>query len=79
MKSNGPLRRNVVFMEQSPLLQVVQSKLCAAPFSDVTGAQISCPIMEAFLYNGLAVYRLVRVELQSMIVKYGRITINHGQ
>mmetsp|Transcript_39778 Transcript_39778/g.89090 ORF Transcript_39778/g.89090 Transcript_39778/m.89090 type:complete len:670 (-) Transcript_39778:25-2034(-) len=34
----GPLRRNLAFMEQSPLLQVVHSKLRAAEFRDVVGA-----------------------------------------
>merc|ERR1740123_333409 len=36
--SHGPLRRSLAFMEQSALLQVVQSKLCAANFSDVEGS-----------------------------------------
>lgn len=33
----GPLRRNLAFMEQSALLHVVQSKLCATQFADVVG------------------------------------------
>ncbi|CAK0891681.1 unnamed protein product [Prorocentrum cordatum] len=36
--NNGPLRRSLVFMEQSPLLKVVQSKLCSQRFEDVVGA-----------------------------------------
>eukprot|EP00933_Yihiella_yeosuensis_P073311 TRINITY_DN8195_c0_g2_i1.p1 TRINITY_DN8195_c0_g2~~TRINITY_DN8195_c0_g2_i1.p1 ORF type:complete len:560 (+),score=71.11 TRINITY_DN8195_c0_g2_i1:506-2185(+) len=34
----GPLRRSLAFMEQSPLLQVVQQKLCTARFDDVEGS-----------------------------------------
>jgi hypothetical protein len=33
----GPLRRSLAFMEQSALLHVVQSKLCATEFADVVG------------------------------------------
>jgi len=35
---SGPLRRSLAFMEQSPLLQVVQRRLCSAPFDDVEGS-----------------------------------------
>ncbi|CAK8990131.1 unnamed protein product [Durusdinium trenchii] len=35
---SGPLRRSLAFMEQSPLLQVVQRRLCGAPFDDVLGS-----------------------------------------
>jgi len=34
----GPLRRSLAFMEQSALLQAVQSKLCAQRFDDIVGA-----------------------------------------
>jgi len=34
----GPLRRNIVFMEQSVLLQVVQARLVAEKFKDVAGS-----------------------------------------
>mmetsp|Transcript_5389 Transcript_5389/g.11920 ORF Transcript_5389/g.11920 Transcript_5389/m.11920 type:complete len:680 (-) Transcript_5389:15-2054(-) len=34
----GPLRRNLAFMEQSPLLQVVHNKLRTADFRDVVGS-----------------------------------------
>jgi len=48
----GPLRRSLAFMEQSPLLQVVQSKLCAAQFDDVVGATEQ---LEAFALRNLRV------------------------
>jgi len=35
---SGPLRRSLSFMEQSALLQAVQSKLCTTKFDDITGA-----------------------------------------
>eukprot|EP00439_Symbiodinium_sp_Y106_P039241 s3759_g4.t2 len=38
ISGSGPLRRSLAFMEQSPLLQVVQRRLCSAHFEDVEGA-----------------------------------------
>lgn len=36
VQGGGPLRRGLAFMQQSPLLCVVQRKLCAARFDDVS-------------------------------------------
>ncbi|CAE7019362.1 unnamed protein product [Symbiodinium sp. CCMP2456] len=38
ISGSGPLRRSLAFMEQSPLLQVVQRRLCSAHFEDVEGS-----------------------------------------
>eukprot|EP00929_Paragymnodinium_shiwhaense_P034381 TRINITY_DN18720_c0_g1_i2.p1 TRINITY_DN18720_c0_g1~~TRINITY_DN18720_c0_g1_i2.p1 ORF type:complete len:841 (-),score=189.37 TRINITY_DN18720_c0_g1_i2:9-2531(-) len=36
--NKGPLRRSLAFMEQSPILQVVQNRLCSAQFKDFQGS-----------------------------------------
>merc|ERR1711879_864239 len=52
VSTQGPLRRSLAFMEQSALLQIVQSTLCKTPFSDITG---SMGQLKAFALRNLRV------------------------